>query len=166
MKKIVALLSAVAVVGVTYNSIAQDMTPEEQAAAAVDQRKSLFKTIRYNLGPIVGMAQGAPFDAEIAGEGVIKVNLEFHGWTGDDLVYTFVDLLTLMRGSEQSTSQLRIDPLLSSSFLHLMPLPHQSLKNEVPSSCFLVVQRKFQHLSRQHPVHQIEHGVSLFSHQP
>ena len=46
------------------------------------------------------------FDAEIAGEGVIKVNLEFHGWTGDDLVYTFVDLLTLMRGSEQSTSQL------------------------------------------------------------
>lgn len=46
------------------------------------------------------------FDAEIAGEGVLKVNLEFHGWTGDDLVYTFVDLLTLMRGSEQSTSQL------------------------------------------------------------
>ena len=66
MKKLVALLSAVAVVGVTYNSIAQDMTPEEQAAAAVDQRKSLFKTIRYNLGPIVGMAQGAPVDAEVA----------------------------------------------------------------------------------------------------
>ena len=42
------------------------MTPEEQAAAAVDQRKSLFKTIRYNLGPIAGMAQGAPFDAEVA----------------------------------------------------------------------------------------------------
>ena len=60
MKKLVALLSAVAVVGVTYNSIAQDMTPEEQAAAAVDQRKSLFKTIRYNLGPIVGMAQELP----------------------------------------------------------------------------------------------------------
>ncbi|HCH64138.1 MAG TPA: hypothetical protein DFR83_15145 [Deltaproteobacteria bacterium] len=46
------------------------------------------------------------FDSEIAAEGVVKVNLEFHGWTGDDLVYTFVDLLTLMRGSEQSTSQL------------------------------------------------------------
>ena len=50
----------------TFTSYAQDMTPEEQAAAAVDQRKSLFKTIRYNLGPIAGMAQGAPFDAEIA----------------------------------------------------------------------------------------------------
>ena len=43
MKKLVALLSAVAVVGVTYNSIAQDMTPEEQAAAAVDQRKSYLR---------------------------------------------------------------------------------------------------------------------------
>ena len=49
-----------------FTSYAQDMTPEEQAAAAVDQRQSLFKTIRYNLGPIAGMAQGAPFDAEIA----------------------------------------------------------------------------------------------------
>ena len=49
-----------------FTSFAQDMSPEEQAAAAVDQRKSLFKTIRYNLGPIAGMAQGAPFDAEVA----------------------------------------------------------------------------------------------------
>ena len=52
--------------GIVFTSYAQDMTPEEQAAAAVDQRKSLFKTIRYNLGPIAGMAQGAPFDAEVA----------------------------------------------------------------------------------------------------
>ena len=51
---------------IVFTSYAQDMTPEEQAAAAVDQRKSLFKTIRYNLGPIAGMAQGAPFDAEVA----------------------------------------------------------------------------------------------------
>tara|TARA_Y100000814_G_scaffold278880_1_gene241026 strand:+ start:360 stop:659 length:300 start_codon:yes stop_codon:yes gene_type:complete len=66
MRRIVALLSAAVIVSVTYNSVAQDMTPEEQAAAAVDQRKSLFKTIRYNLGPIAGMAQGAPFNAEVA----------------------------------------------------------------------------------------------------
>ena len=58
MRRIAALLTAAAIIGVTYNSVAQDMTPEEQAAAAVDQRKSLFKTIRYNLGPIAGMAQG------------------------------------------------------------------------------------------------------------
>ena len=68
MRKIAVLLSAISMIGfsMVFTSYAQDMTPEEQAAAAVDQRKSLFKTIRYNLGPIAGMAQGAPFDAEVA----------------------------------------------------------------------------------------------------
>jgi hypothetical protein len=53
-----------------------------------------------------GDVNDGSFDSAIGGEGVAKVNLEFHGWTGDDLLYTFGDLLTLMRGSEQSTSQL------------------------------------------------------------
>ena len=64
MKKVPVLISAlcVALSGVLYVASAQgDMTPEQRAAAAVDQRKSLFKTIRYNLGPIAGMAQGAPW---------------------------------------------------------------------------------------------------------
>lgn len=43
-----------------------DMTPEQRAAAAVDTRKALFKVLRFNLVPIAGMAQGAPFDAEVA----------------------------------------------------------------------------------------------------
>ncbi|NKB34812.1 MAG: hypothetical protein GKR91_17085 [Pseudomonadales bacterium] len=68
MRKIAVLLSAAAMIisGLMFTSYAQDMTPEERAAAAIDQRKSLFKTIRYNLVPIAGMAQGAPFDAEVA----------------------------------------------------------------------------------------------------
>lgn len=68
MKKVTVLLSAAALLvsSLVFTSYAQDMTPEERAAAAVDQRKSLFKTIRYNLVPIAGMAQGAPFDAEVA----------------------------------------------------------------------------------------------------
>ena len=68
MRKIAILLSAISMIvcSMVFTSYAQDMTPEEQAAAAIDQRKSLFKTIRYNLGPIAGMAQGAPFDAEVA----------------------------------------------------------------------------------------------------
>ena len=68
MKKIAIILSAISMIvcSMVFTSYAQDMTPEEQAAAAIDQRKSLFKTIRYNLGPIAGMAQGAPFDAEVA----------------------------------------------------------------------------------------------------
>ena len=69
MKKVLLLVSAlcVAASGTLFIASAQnDMTPEERAAAAVDQRKSLFKTIRFNLVPIAGMAQGAPFDAEVA----------------------------------------------------------------------------------------------------
>ena len=67
MKKIVVLFSIVTVTAsVMFSSIAQDMSPEEQAAAAVAQRKALFQTIRYNLAPIGAMAQGAPFDAEVA----------------------------------------------------------------------------------------------------
>lgn len=68
MRKIALLLSTVSMIvsSVMFTSYAQEMSPEEQAAAAVDQRKSLFKTIRYNLGPLAGMAQGAPFDAEVA----------------------------------------------------------------------------------------------------
>ena len=69
MKKVLVLISAlcVSVSGMLFIASAQsDMSPEEQAAAAVDQRKSLFKTIRYNLIPIAGMAQGAPWDAEVA----------------------------------------------------------------------------------------------------
>ena len=68
MRKIAVVISAMAIIvySMIFTSFAQDMSPEEQAAAAVDQRKSLFKTIRYNLGPIAGMAQGASFDAEVA----------------------------------------------------------------------------------------------------
>lgn len=69
MKKIVVLLGALLVAGsgvLITVSAQSDMTPEERAAAAVDTRKSLFKMLRFNLGPIAGMAQGAPWDAEVA----------------------------------------------------------------------------------------------------
>ncbi|MCI5107672.1 MAG: cytochrome c [Pseudomonadales bacterium] len=69
MKKIVVLMSALAVAasGLLFTAMAQDeMTPEQRAAQAVDTRKALFKMLRFNLGPIAGMAQGAPFDAEVA----------------------------------------------------------------------------------------------------
>ena len=69
MKKNIALVSAFLILGsgLFFTAFAQEApSPEEQAAAAIDQRKSLFKTLRYNLGPIAGMAQGAPFNAEVA----------------------------------------------------------------------------------------------------
>ena len=69
MKKNVALISVFLILGsgFFFSAFAQDVpSPEEQAAATVDQRKSLFKTLRYNLAPIAGMAQGAPFNAQVA----------------------------------------------------------------------------------------------------
>jgi cytochrome c556 len=69
MKIIMVLLTALAVLasGSLFTATAQDApTPQEVAAGAVDTRKSLFKLLRFNLIPLVGMAQGAPFDAAIA----------------------------------------------------------------------------------------------------
>ena len=69
MKKLAVLVCTVVVAasGSLYSAFAQDdMTPEERAAQAVDTRKALFKMLRFNLVPIAGMAQGAPFDAEVA----------------------------------------------------------------------------------------------------
>ena len=68
MKRVLVLLSAlcIAASGLLFVASAQDQSPEEAAAAAIDQRKSLFKTLRYNIGPIGAMAQGAPWDAEVA----------------------------------------------------------------------------------------------------
>lgn len=68
MKKVLVWFSALclAASGLLFIASAQDMSPEEQAAATIDTRKSLFKTIYYNLRPIGAMAQGAPWDAEVA----------------------------------------------------------------------------------------------------
>ncbi len=68
MKRVLVVLSAlcIAASGLLFVASAQDQSPEEAAAAAIDQRKSLFKTLRYNIGPIGAMAQGAPWDAEVA----------------------------------------------------------------------------------------------------
>lgn len=69
MKSLAVLVTAIGIAasGLLMNSFAQnDMTPEERAAQAVDTRKSLFKMLRFNLVPIAGMAQGAPFDADVA----------------------------------------------------------------------------------------------------
>lgn len=64
-----------------------------------------YRVILYGHGT-GGDVNDSSFDSAIAAEGACKVSLEFHGWTGEDLVFTLGDLLTLMRGSEQSTSQL------------------------------------------------------------
>ncbi|MGI9251007.1 MAG: c-type cytochrome [Pseudohongiellaceae bacterium] len=59
--------SAAIVSGVFSTASAQDeMTPQQRAEAAGELRHGLFELLRFNLGPIIAMAQGAPFDAELA----------------------------------------------------------------------------------------------------
>lgn len=69
MKRSLILVSTLAVLssGLLLSASAQDApTPAQVAAGAADTRQALFKILRFNLGPIAGMARGAPFDAAIA----------------------------------------------------------------------------------------------------
>jgi cytochrome c556 len=69
MKRVLIVLFAIAVLasGLLFTASAQDgPTPEQRAAAAAETRQGLFKLLIFNLRPIAGMAQGAPFDAAVA----------------------------------------------------------------------------------------------------
>lgn len=50
----------------TSISAEEGPTPEQQAAIATENRQAVFKLLGVNIGPIVGMARGAPFDAAVA----------------------------------------------------------------------------------------------------
>ena len=69
IKRVLVVISALAILasGLLFAASAQDgPTPQEQAEAATETRQGLFKLLVFNLLPIAGMAQGAPFDAEVA----------------------------------------------------------------------------------------------------
>jgi cytochrome c556 len=69
IKKALVLVSALAMLvsGTLFTASAQDEpTPAQRAAGAAETRQSVFKLLYFNLIPIAGMAQGAPFDAELA----------------------------------------------------------------------------------------------------
>jgi len=73
MKKIAfagaALLSAL----VSFNAIAAQPSPEEQAAAAVANRQAVFKLLAVSNGALGGMARGAEFNADVAKLGTERV---------------------------------------------------------------------------------------------
>jgi len=121
MKKIVVLLGTllIATSGLLFTASAQDeMTPEERAAAAVDTRKSLFKMLLFNLGPIAGMAQGAPWDAEVAERNARRVAvmatmipevLAYDTSAYDDIDTTALDIIWQNQGDIQTKTQALID---------------------------------------------------------
>jgi cytochrome c556 len=120
MKKIVVLLGSlvIAVSGVLFTASAQDMTPEERAAAAVDTRKALFKMLRFNIGPIAGMAQGAPWDAEVAERNARRIAvmatmipevLEYDTSDYDSIDTTALDIIWANQGDIETKAQALID---------------------------------------------------------
>ena len=69
IKKALVLVTALTMLvsGTLFTASAQDgPTPAQRAAGAAETRQSVFKLLLFNLLPIAGMAQGAPFDAELA----------------------------------------------------------------------------------------------------
>ena len=76
IKKALILISALAMLvsGTLFTASAQDgPTPEQMAAAAAETRQSVFKLLLFNLRPIAGMAQGAPFNAELAEKNALNI---------------------------------------------------------------------------------------------
>ncbi len=67
MKKFLLVLAGFVATSLFYVASAQDgPTPEQMAAGAATDRQAVFKLLRFNIGPILAMTQGAPFDAELA----------------------------------------------------------------------------------------------------
>lgn len=76
IKRVLGLLSVLllATSGLFVTSWSQDgPTPQQQAEAAAETRQGLFKLLIFNLRPIAGMAQGAPFDAEVAARNARRI---------------------------------------------------------------------------------------------
>ncbi|AKT43107.1 hypothetical protein [Chondromyces crocatus] len=46
------------------------------------------------------------FDPEVTNSGLAKVSIQFHGWTGDDLIPTFTGFLNMARGTHLSSARL------------------------------------------------------------
>ncbi len=68
MKKFLLALAVFVGSGMLFVASAQDdgPTPEQMAAGATADRQAVFKLLRFNIGAIIAMTQGAPFDAELA----------------------------------------------------------------------------------------------------
>jgi cytochrome c556 len=58
---------------VSFNAIAAQPSPEEQAAAAIANRQAVFKLLAVANGALGGMARGGEFNAEVATLGTERV---------------------------------------------------------------------------------------------
>lgn len=62
----IGAVSAFCVLLATAVSAQEAPTADQQAATATANRQAVFKLLGVSMGPIIGMARGAPFDAALA----------------------------------------------------------------------------------------------------
>jgi hypothetical protein len=80
-------------------------TGEAPFRVAIPAGTGDYRFVMYGHGMGGSFRDGA-FDEELAGGGVAKVGIEFYGWTGDDLLDTFMSFSQMAAGTERSTARL------------------------------------------------------------
>jgi len=73
MKRIILVSAAILSMLISFNTLAQRMSPEEQAEAAVETRQAVFKLLAFSMGPLQGMARGGDFDQAAAVEALERI---------------------------------------------------------------------------------------------
>lgn len=59
----------------SFNAISAELSPEEQAAAAVENRQAVFKLLAVSNGPLGGMARGAEYNEEVAMQAAERIKM-------------------------------------------------------------------------------------------
>ena len=73
MKRIILVSAAILSTLISFNTLAQRMSPEEQAQAAVESRQAVFKLLAFSMGPLQGMARGGDFDEAVAVQALERI---------------------------------------------------------------------------------------------
>ncbi|MBM4204638.1 MAG: cytochrome c [Gammaproteobacteria bacterium] len=68
------VVSAFCVLFATAVAAEEAPTPEQQAATATANRQAVFKLLGVSMGPVIGMARGAPFDAAVIRAHITRVS--------------------------------------------------------------------------------------------
>jgi len=63
---LIGVVSAFCVLFATAVAAEEAPSADQQAATATANRQAVFKLLGVSMGPIIGMARGAPFDAAVA----------------------------------------------------------------------------------------------------
>ena len=74
MKRVILIGAAILSTLISFNSVAQrNMSPEQMATAATENRQAVFKLLAFSMGPLQGMARGGDFDQAAAVQALERI---------------------------------------------------------------------------------------------